>query len=165
MDAQAYSRMRPLYEAMTVCSAAIEWFERQERERTAWSLQSNLGDLVRVMEEFTAAASERDLFAGASTGLISGSVYCLEIMNSMTQLVTGRTRQEIEHLSERFREPVTALLEQVESLIERVEEILDAWRIALDDDFSGELRSAVEQIDRSKSDIPDWRRALELIRD
>jgi hypothetical protein len=86
MDAQAYSRMRPLYEAMTVCSAAIEWFERQERERTAWSLQSNLGDLVRVMEEFTAAASERDLFAGASTELISGSVYCLEIeLNDSTR--------------------------------------------------------------------------------
>jgi len=165
MDVQAYGRMRPLYEAMTVCSSTIEWFELQEKERTDWSLQSNLSQLVRVIEEFTAAASGRDLLAGASKETISGSIYCLEAMNSMTQVVTKRTRDNVAQLSERFREPVAALLDQVESLAERVDSILEAWHIALDDELSGKLKSAVEQIDRSKSDISDWRQALELIHD
>jgi hypothetical protein len=165
MDAQAYGRMRPLYEAMTVCSSTIEWFERQEKERSDWDLQSNLSNLVRVFEEFTVAASEHDILAGASKETISGSIYCLEAINSMTQVVTQGTKANVAQLSERFKGPVAALLGQVEFLAERVEAILEAWQIALDEELSGKLRSAVERIDRSKSDIPDWRQALELIHD
>jgi len=65
MDVQAYGRMGPLYEAMTVCSSTIEWFELQEKHREAWDLQSNLSDLVRAIEKFVATTSERDLLAGA----------------------------------------------------------------------------------------------------
>jgi hypothetical protein len=29
---QAFGRMRPLYEAMSVCSSALEWLEREEQK-------------------------------------------------------------------------------------------------------------------------------------
>jgi hypothetical protein len=54
-------------------------------------------------------------------------------------------------------------LDQIESLCERVDAILEAWKIVLDDELSGKLKSAVEHIDRSQSDISDWRQALEAI--
>jgi hypothetical protein len=163
MDVQAYGRMGPLYEAMTVCSSTIEWFELQEKHREAWDLQSNLSDLVRAIEKFVATTSERDLLAGASREVVTFSILCVEAVNSMVPVIAKQTRDNIAQLSERFREPVTALLDQIESLCERVDAILEAWKIVLDDELSGKLKSAVEHIDRSQSDISDWRQALEAI--
>jgi hypothetical protein len=53
MDVYAYVRMRPLYEAMTVCSVTIGWLDGREKERNEAELQNALSKLVQVIEEFT----------------------------------------------------------------------------------------------------------------
>jgi hypothetical protein len=83
----------------------------------------------------------------------------------MTQIISNQTLTLVPKFAERFREPIRALLGQVENLTERVEGILEAWQIALDPEISLKLKAAVDHVDRSKADIPDWREALELIHD
>ncbi|MBI1789502.1 MAG: hypothetical protein HYR60_18355 [Acidobacteria bacterium] len=165
MDVPAYGRMCPLYEAMTVCSSTIQWFERHEKERKETLLQSRLGDLVRVMDEFITAASSTDLLAGAAPTEVTGSIYCLEAVNSMSQIITREVQENIGLFAGDLRDPINSLLRQVEVLTERVEGILEAWKISIDPDLSPRLRSAVERLDFSKKDIPPWREALELLHD
>jgi len=50
-------------------------------------------------------------------------------------------------------------------LAEKVEGILESWQIALDENLSAKVDTALSQIDRSKTEIPDWRKTLELISD
>jgi hypothetical protein len=165
MEVYAYGRMHPLYEAMTVCSETIEWLARQEKERNEAELQSSLGNMLRVMEEFTRAASSSDLLADASPDTMIGSIYCLEAVNSMTKIITRETFEKAPTFSERFRESIKALLAQVEPLTEKIEGILEAWQISVDPALSARLTEAVKRVDGSKTDISNWREALELIHD
>jgi len=165
MDVLAYGRMRPLYEAMTVCSSTLQWFDRQAEERKDTGLQSCLGELVRVMDEFVVAASTTDLLAGAPEPAVVGSIYCLEAVNAMTQIITCETQENIGMFSEHLRSPINSLLGQITVLTERVEGILEAWSITLDPELAPRLRSTVGLIDRSKKEIVPWRETLELIHD
>lgn len=165
MDVLAYGRMRPLYEAMTVCSTTIRWFEQQEQERQNTALQSSLGNLVRVIDQFVTEASTTDMLAGAPPEAVIGSIYCLDAMNCMTQIITRQTQANVGIFPEQLRGPISSLLQQVDVLTERVEEILEAWNVSVDSDLAPRLRSTLELIDRSKKGIPPWREALELIHD
>jgi hypothetical protein len=61
--------------------------------------------------------------------------------------------------------PISLLLDQTDCLAERVEEILEAWQISLDPQLSARIDSALSQIDKTNTEIPDWRKTLELISD
>ena len=55
------------------------------------------------------------------------------------------------------------MLDQLDGLVEKIEDIHEAWQIALDPELTAKLDVALAQLDPTKTDIPDWTEALELI--
>lgn len=165
---QGYGQMRPLYEAMSVCESTLQWLREQEREqeqlRSHYELQESLAKLSNCMEEFV-EVSRRNPLGSASTEKIRGMAFCLETLNSMTQIIVRHTRKMLPDVTDRLREPISLLLNQVDELADRMEAVMEAWQVPLDEQLANQLKSAVEQIDRTKTDIPDWRKSLELIPD
>jgi hypothetical protein len=83
----------------------------------------------------------------------------------MTQLIIRKTRGFLPSICDEFRETIGLLLNQVDSLTAKVEDILESWQLGVNADSAEGLGKLVSLIDRTKTDIPDWRQELELIPD
>jgi hypothetical protein len=164
MSDQGTGRMRPLYEAMSVCSYTIEWLEQGERNASYSELQSNLARLSQAIGEFVELA-RRNPLASASAASIDGYGFCVETLNSMTQLLSGRARERLSDIPAWLQQPISLLLGQIDKLSEQVEDILEAWQLVVNEDLASVIDSAVDQIDKSKTEVADWRSELELIQD
>jgi hypothetical protein len=162
---QGYGGMGYLGEAVSVCSSTIAWLNEQERERSDWELQISLSRLGGILQHFIDASTRGELPGVASKESLQIAIYSSEIVNSMTRTVTKQVGDCLDSVSERFRESIRFLLNQIEELSERVEDIIEAWQIPLDQRLSSKIDRALQQIDSAKTDIPDWRDALELISD
>ena len=158
-----YGRMRPLYEAMYIGSSTLAWLEQSEPKRSDFELQESLAGLSRAMEEFIDVVSIGDVLNGSISTDLQGSIFLVETMNCMVQLVGRRTREALPRISRNLQEPIGMLLDQVDTLADRIEEILDAWQIAGDEEERARLTQAISQIDGTKTEIPDWRESLECL--
>jgi hypothetical protein len=165
MITQDYGQMTPLYGAMEVCSSTIAWFEAKERERSDWELHVQLGKLGSAIQDFLNAPSRKTAAPNVSVPQIEFMVCCLCVVTSLTTQIIEQARVKLHNASERFRQPIGLLLDQIEEMVVRVEDISEAWAVPLDQDLSAKLDAALRQIDSAKTDIPDWREALELISD
>ena len=92
-------------------------------------------------------------------------VCCLGVVTSLTNLIIQKVRTDLPNSSERFRQPIGFLVGQIEEMMDRVEDVAESWAIPLDRELSEKLDAAISEIDSTKTDIPDWREALELISD
>jgi hypothetical protein len=158
-----YSRMRPLYEAMFIGSSTLAWLEQSEPERSGFELQESLAHLSRAMEEFIDVASIGEVPNTSELTDLQGSIFLVETVNCMVQLVDGKTREALPRIPRNLQEPIGMLLDQVDALADRIEEILEAWQIAGDEETHARLIQAVSQIDATKTEIPDWRESLECL--
>ncbi len=161
---QEYSQS-PLYGAMAVCSSTIAWLEAKERERSDWELHAHLSKLGFAIQHFLDAQARKTAKSNTSEPRIEFMVCCLAVVTSLTAQIIRWTRSDLHNASERFREPISFLLDQIEEMMDRVDDISEAWAIPLDHELSAKLSVAIDQIDSTKTDIPDWRDALELISD
>jgi hypothetical protein len=159
------TRMQPLYEAMSICSSALEWLEQKEHEDSYSALQVNLAKLSGAMTAFLERTSSGEVLKDFPDEAITGFGFCVETLNAMTLLLIRGTREMIPGAPEAFKKPIEVLLQQVEELSDKVDNVLDSWTISLDHRLVEILRSRAGQIDKTKTDIPDWREALELISD
>jgi len=162
---QEFGRMRSLYEAMSVGSYTIAWLEEEERDRSDFELQFNLAKLNRAIEEFIEAVSQGNPLREAPQHVVQGLTFCVETLNFLTQKVSERVRERLRRAGTKLQTPISLLLDQTDCLAERVEEILEAWQISLDPQLSARIDSALSQIDKTNTEIPDWRKTLELISD
>jgi hypothetical protein len=161
---QECGQMRPLYGAMSVCSSTIAWLEEQERERSDWALHAHLSKLCSSIQEFLNCrpkVSAHPLTMPAIQFMVS----CLGVVTSITALIHQRVRADLPQSSERFRQPIEFLLDQLEEMIDRLADVAESWSIPLDHELSEKLNLAISEIDPLKTDIPDWREALEHISD
>jgi hypothetical protein len=157
-------RMRPLYEAMSICSSTIEWLDREGQEHADYEFQVCIAKLVKAIEEFIEFVGVNPL-TDVPIGALQGLVWCVETLNSMTQLIIRKTRGFLPSICDEFRETIGLLLNQVDSLTAKVEDILESWQLGVNADSAEGLGKLVSLIDRTKTDIPDWRQELELIPD
>jgi hypothetical protein len=162
-------QMQPLYEAMAVSSSVIKMLEQQEKHQQKrqadFELQGCLADLVKHTGEFLELVSSNPL-RDVSPETLNGLIWCVDRLNSMTQLVIRKTREVIPTISEDLRPTMELLLNQIEALTVRVEDVLEAWLLGSSSDWSKFLDDAVTKIGNRRSDIPeDWRKSLELIPD
>jgi hypothetical protein len=86
-------------------------------------------------------------------------------VTSITTLIVQKVRTDLPSTSERFRQPIEFLLDQLEEMVGRMEDLAEAWAVPLDKELSARLDAALSQVDSTKSDVPDWRMTLELISD
>lgn len=164
MISQDCGRMTPLYEAMTVCSSTIEWLEKGDQKRGDYDLQACLANLVKVIEGFVEFVKRKPM-PEVPEAALSGLVWCLGTLNSMTELVVRKTRELLPGIDEEFRQTAGILLDQLDSLSSRVEDILEAWEIGANQDTAKALDEDAASVCKSKSEIADWRKELELISD
>ncbi|HTX39520.1 MAG TPA: hypothetical protein VME43_31090 [Bryobacteraceae bacterium] len=162
---QDYGRMQPLYEAMSVGSYTVAWLEREERDRSDFELQFNLARLNRAIEGFIEVASNGNPLLESPRHVLQGLTFCVETLNCLTQRVTSTVRERLQRVGPKPQAAIGLLLDQTDMLAEKVEGILESWQIALDENLSAKVDTALSQIDRSKTEIPDWRKTLELISD
>jgi hypothetical protein len=160
-----YGQMSPLYEAMSVCSSTIGWIEGKQRERSDWELHAHLSKLGLAIRHFLDSSSRETATPNAPEQQVEFMVCCLAVVTALTTRIIQWTRSDLHNTSERFRDPIAFLLNQIEEMMDRVEDISEAWAIPLDRELSAKVKSAICQIDSTKTDIPDWREALELISD
>jgi hypothetical protein len=165
MADEVLGHMHSLYEAMSVGSFTIKWLEEGERERSDFDLQFNLAKLNRATEEFIEVASHGNPLRELPQHAVRGLVFCLETLTSLIQKVSERVRERLPRVGVNVRTPITLLLDQTNSLAERVEEILEAWQVSLNPELLAKIDAAIVQFDKTKTDIPDWRKTLELISD
>ncbi len=92
-------------------------------------------------------------------------VCCLGVVTSLTNLIIQKVRADLANSSEQFRQPIGFLLDQIEQMLDRVEDVAESWAIPLDEELSAKLDEAIREIDSTKTNIPEWREALELISD
>jgi hypothetical protein len=156
--------MTPLYEAMTVCSSTIEWLEKEDQKRGAYDLQACLAKLVQVIEEFVEFVKCKPI-PEVPAAALSGLVWCLGTLSSMTELVVRKTRELLTNVDEDIRQTVAMLVNQLDNLSSRVEDIFEAWEIGADHEAAKALDAAAFSICRSKTEIHDWREELEFISD
>jgi hypothetical protein len=152
-----YVQMRPLYEAMFLSSSTLAWLEGTNVDRSDFRLQEGLAGITRSMEEFIEMASKREIVSSD----LPGSIFLVESLNCMTQLVDAKTREFLPMISTPLERPIGLLLDQIDTLTDRVEEILEAWQIGADPAGSARLTQAVSQIDSTKTEISEWRVSLE----
>jgi hypothetical protein len=165
MTDEDLGHMHSLYEAMSVGSFTINWLKDYERERSDFDLQFNLAKLNRATEKFIAVASEGNPLQELPQHAVRGFVFCLETLNFLIQEVSDRVREGLLRVGLKLRTPITLLLDQTDSLAERVEDVLEAWQLSLDTDVSAKIDPTIAQLDKTKTEIPDWRKTLELISD
>ena len=156
--------MSPLYGAMSACSSTIAWLEAQERERSDWELHAQLSKLGSSIQEFL-NCRPRISAPRAAMPTVDFVVCCLRVVTSLTTLIIQKVRSDLPNTSERFRQPIGFIVDQLEEMVDRVEDVAESWAISLDQDLSEKVALAVAQIDPTKTDIPDWREALERISD
>jgi hypothetical protein len=161
---QAFSRMRPLYEAMSVCSSALEWLEREEQKHEDYAAQACIAGLVKAIEEFVDFVRANPLVE-VQQDTLAGLVWCVSTLNSMTQLVVRKARGRLPQICEEFREATRLLLNQLDFLTVRIEDVLEAWQMGANQEFLKAADDAIASIDRSTHDVPDWRKTLESISD
>jgi hypothetical protein len=161
---QGCGRMRPLYEAMTVCSSTIEWLEEEDKKGADYDLQACIAQLVRVIEGFIKCVKSEPMPEVLPEAL-EGLVWCVRTLNSMTELVVAKARDLLPRISEEFRQTTAMLLNQLDFLSSRIEDILEAWEIGASQETVKALDEAAASVCRSGSAIPDWRKELELISD
>ena len=127
MTEQGCGSMRPLYEAMAVCSSTIEWLEREEKKREAYDFQSCVAKLIKALEEFTTSVG-RGIPPGEKipAPMLTGLVWCVDTLNSMAQLAVRKSRELLPTFAAEFRDTIGLLLTQVDGLTDKVEDILEA---------------------------------------
>ena len=160
--------MSPLYGAMSVCSSTLAWLEQQERERSDWEMQSHLSKLGLSIQNFLNAnslASKLTMPLEPSKEAIEFVVCCLSVVTCLGGVIINKVRKDLPNTTERFRQPIGFLLDQIEGMVDRVEDVAEAWEIPLNQELVGRLEAAIQEIDSVKTDIPDWRMTLERISD
>jgi hypothetical protein len=164
MIGQDYGRMIPLYEAMTVCSSTIEWLEKRDRKPDDDDFHACMAKLVKVIEEFVEFVKSKPMLEVPAASL-TGLVWCVGALNSMTELVVREARELLPDIGEEFRQTTATLLNQLDSLSSRVEDILEAWEIGASQETTTALDEAAASICRSNIGVHDWREEIELISD
>jgi hypothetical protein len=168
MGGQSYAQMHPIYEALSVCSGTIQWLDQQEQrqkeEQSDWDLCVQLARLGKSLQGFVSTAAE-DGSVEVPAEVFPFLVFCLGTMAGMASLISRRVRQTLPQRSEGLRQQTEFCLHEIDTLAGKVEDIMEAWEMSLDQRLVTRISAAVKQLDPSKTEIPDWREALELISD
>lgn len=162
MTDQIYGEMHPIYEAMSVCSGTLQWLDQQEQERSDWALSLQLVTLGKTIQEFIDANRSGKMAVHAAT-VFPFLVFCLGTVIDMTRLISRRVRNTLSERSDRFRQQIDMSLVQLEELTEKTDEIKEAWEMSLDPELASRIEAALRELDRTKTDIPNWRDTLEAI--
>ena len=160
---QEYGRMQPLYEAMSVGSYTIAWLEQKEQERSDFEFQFNLARLCKSVEDFIQVCSSGNPLRETPHDGVQRLTYCADTLAQMVQIVIRRGRERLPETCEGLRQTIAGLLNQIEELEGRMEDILEAWQISLDPKLSAQIDVALGEIDKTKTEIPNWRETLELV--
>jgi len=161
-----YMRFAPLYEAMTVCTQTLEEIKRQEVEREELRLLEGMLASVRNTQKFIKlASSEKDILADTDKEQIKNIVSCVSILMAMMQCLSRQTRKFLPNIVSNYRDAISATLDDADKAIEEVEDILEAWAVCADEELLSKISEALKEIDPRKTEIVDWRKALEQVPD
>ena len=160
-----YGQMSPLYGAMSVCSSTIAWLEAGERERSDWEFHTKLSKLGSAIQDFLNVPPGKASSPDMPMARIEFMVCCLGVVTSLATQIIQKARRNLPNTSDRFRQPIGFLVDQIEEMVDRVEDMSEAWVVPLDPELAKTLDLAIGQIDSTKTDIPDWREAIELLSD
>lgn len=163
--AEAYGRLHPLYEAMSVCSMAVQELRKHDTEHKGFELLHLITGFLKHNRAFVKEASEKDLTAGMAIGEIQNATGSMRILTNMTEYAIKETRSLLPVLSERLSAALGATLDEYDGVIYEMDELVEAWQISTDKQLTSEISKAVKEIDPTKTDIPDWRNLLESVSD
>jgi len=152
-----------VFQAMGASSEAYEWLKQTEREERDWNTVFHLSKIAHALQTMIALRPvPNDSEAGKRVDFV---VCCFSVITSMTGTFLKAIKDDLPNISDSFRAPIQFLVAQLDEMLEAVYAIAELWEMRADADLSLRLSSAIQQIDRTKDDIPDWRRTLELVSD
>lgn len=160
MTGQEYS---PVYIAIGASGEAMAWLKKKERESLDWDTVFHLAKISHALKELLNCHPVPD---GDETPQRAEFVItCFGIIVSVTSAVVQSVRDDMSNISDTFRQTISFLLNQLDGILATVQDMEEAWEIRQNSELSVRLATALQEVDRSKTDIRDWRASLELVSD
>jgi hypothetical protein len=138
-------------------------WEQEKREHSDFELQFNLSKLWKAVDGFVQLCASQNPLRETPREGVQRLAFCVETLTHMVQIVLRESGERLPRVSQGLRRTVELLLDQIEHLQCRMEDILEAWQIYLDPELSTKIDEALETLDKTRTDIADWRDMLELV--